>query len=171
MWPLTLILTVLGLLGGAFLASNTPQSYSGSLSILVSNAPEFVEVTDYSGIVNSQLFAEKLSESTDIEKGLCTISSVNTGNIFEISVQCPDSAATDTILDNIDSVFVSAVRDIYEGEEEIDTTVLSSEATAPLLTQEQYLFKIFAAGIAGFAIAAVVIFVLFDYRCTKNKRK
>ena len=127
-------------------------------------------MTDYSGIVNSQLFAEKLSESADIEQGLCSISSVNVGNILEVSAQCPESNITDTALSNVNDVFVSVVQDIYEGEE-VDTTILSSETTTPLLTQKQYLFKIFAAGIAGFAIAAVVIFVLFDYRCTKNKRK
>ena len=169
MWPLTLILTVFGFIAGVYLASQAQQSYSGTISILVTNMPDNVVASDYSGIINSKVFVARILEDTNLAESSCVIAATNTGNILNVSTQCPKSEDVETVQAALADTFVTLTNEIYATQDPLTVTTLTSEFALPLISASQQAFKVFALTVAGFLFSAVITFIVFDYKTSKDK--
>lgn len=172
MWPMTLILIAVGVGVGIFAAQRLTQSYTSTMSVLVINSSESALPTDYSGIVNSDLIASRAFERSGVASGKCTLTAVSSGNILNITTDCPEGGnESKDLVESAVSVFSDVVSELY-GEENISVATLSgSTGVAPVQTDGDYVLRTVAPIVAGLLLSGVIAFVRLDYAVSKRKKK
>jgi hypothetical protein len=172
MWPVAVVLVLIGGVVGLLVIANQKQIYMSSASILVVNSVEGVTPTDYAGIINSNFVLTDALVKSGIEDGDCTLSAANTGNIVKIVAEClSGEEASASLVKSTVSVFSDAAHEIY-GNDAVSIVVLSGEIkAAPTVTGGAYASKAVVPVVAGLVISAVVAFVRFDYATSKSKKK
>lgn len=172
MWPVTLVLVILGGILGLVAASQLVQTYKSSANILVVNKSDNVMATDYAGVINSNLVMSKALENAGIGEGACVMSAANLGNVVTIIAECTGAEEqSKALVEGVISVFENEAKDIY-GEDAISVVTLSGEInTIALLSRWDYVVNVAVATGAGLVASMVIGFIRFDYATSKHKKK
>lgn len=170
--PLTVILAILGLICGIIYTVMSPLTYSASVDILVTGAPESITSKDYIAIVNSrELIAPAAIESAELKDAKCSISGTATSSVVTITATCESGAenAKKLSLEAAD-VFSASIGSILH-DEKVFASVISTQDAAPDTSTTMRILRVALPAIAGVLLAAFVAFVKLDHASSLKKTR
>lgn len=171
MWPITLVLLVLGAGVGVMAATEMQQSYKTAASVLVVNEDANTVSSDYVGVLNSQMLLGRVGERLDGAGG-CTLLSSGVGNVLTISTSCTSNEEDSVRFTEMAiEVFTEMIKELY-GYGDIKITKLSGELVATeSVSRGDYIAQIAMPIGAALVLSAVAAFVRFDYVNGKQRKK
>ena len=171
-WPITVILVILGLVAGWLSVKNIVPEYSAEVDLLIIDERDGSSAAEYAGLANSDLVSNPAFDKAAVNDG-CTLSATGKGDIISFVAICPTTQEeaghlADTAAEN----FSGWAQDIY-GEESFKTIRLVDEAKAVRVGvgKRNKLVKILVPGAAMLAVSLVIAFVHLDYKVSKGNGK
>jgi uncharacterized protein involved in exopolysaccharide biosynthesis len=170
-WVLIVVFAVIGLIGSYIYISNSKVTYSANLKVMVYNA----EVDQGAAVSPYVQFKEILTSDILIEEriGLKDIAShieVKESNRGVFTITDTESDA-DTAVENIKKIsenIRSLVDGVYSDADKYEITILQIDQQAAASTNlKKDIFMGIVATFAMVALAAVIIFIKFDFSTEK----
>ncbi|MCR4752899.1 MAG: hypothetical protein K5837_00555 [Candidatus Saccharibacteria bacterium] len=170
-WVLIVVFAVIGLIGSYIYISNSKVTYSANLKVMVYNA----EVDQGAAVSPYVQFKEILTSDILIEEriGLKDIAShieVKESNRGVFTITNTESDA-DTAVENIKKIsenIRSLVDGVYSDADKYEITILQIDQQAAASTNlKKDIFMGIVATFAMVALAAVIIFIKFDFSTEK----
>lgn len=172
MWPMTVILVILGLGAGWLSAKNVMPEYSAEVDLLIIDERDGSNAVEYAGLANSDLVSNPAFKKAAVDDG-CTLSATGKGDIIAFVSNCPTNEDEARHLANTAAEnFTGWAQDIY-GAENFKTIELSEEPTsvsAKPATRSK-IVKLLVPGVAMLVLSAVIAFIYLDYKVSKGHGK
>ena len=147
------------------------MTYSGSVDILVTGAPESITAKDYTAIVNSrELIAPAAIESAGLKDAKCSVSGSATSSVVTVVATCPDIKDAEKLSTETADVFTGSIGSILHNEQVYAQTISIHEA-APDVSTAMRILRVALPAIAGILIAAFIAFVKLDHASSLKKTR
>lgn len=167
LWPVTVVLFVIGAIIGVCNMRSLQQIYQSESSILVRNSSSEALAADYVAIANSELLSGKIAVENN-KYSDCNALASNVGNVVKITLECTDLGLVDDFTSVVVSEFNNVLESVY-GNDNIKTTILSSNQEAqPTISQKDKLVKLAIPIIAALACSFIVALIGFDIKNSKH---
>ena len=145
------------------------MTYSGSVDILVTGAPESITAKDYTAIVNSrELIAPAAIKSAGLKDAKCSVSGSATSSVITVVATCPDVKDAEKLSAETADVFTGSIGSILHDEKVYAQAISIHEASADVSTAMRIL-RIALPAIAGILLAAFFAFVKLDHATSIKK--
>jgi capsular polysaccharide biosynthesis protein len=170
-WLLLAIFVVLGAAGGAFYAFRKPVLYTATAKVVINNASvDNGSMTSPYAQITALLMSKDLvnqAKGEDVNIPSYTVVEAPRGVFAVTATDADEQRAKDganTVIDNVDKIIALA----FDNARDFRVTVVErAENTTPTVTMKTRIISIVVAAAAMFVLAAVVVFVKFDYRSEK----
>ncbi|MBQ3310081.1 hypothetical protein IJG73_01410 [Candidatus Saccharibacteria bacterium] len=172
MWPMTVILIILGLVAGFLAANKVRPEYSAEMDLLIIDERDGSSAVEYAGLANSELVSNPAFEKAAVDDD-CGLVASGTGNIIAFVANCPTNEDEVKHLASVAAEnFTGWAQDIY-GAENFKTVALSKEPTlvvAKSATRSK-IIKLLVPGVAMLVLSVVIAFIYLDYKVSKGHGK
>lgn len=158
-WPITLILLIIGCGIGVYSICSTEISYKTSSKVLFKNSALSYSSTEYSGILNSSIVKKQRDDN-------CSLSSSQSGSILSYDIKCLTDNSN-AVSENVLNILVTEVKKIY-GEKNVEAIVLQSSNSSTKNDTSSNIKKFLIPFIAMFVLSFVVSFIKYDCENAKN---
>ena len=177
-WPLIVVASVLGLVGGMiYNAVQAPMYKSSSTLILIDPSKATTSSAANSGIINNYLElmkSRRVLEPVIIDLKLPLtydqlVSAVSTSNekgtdVVKLSISTDDPATSKRVVDGTVTSFKEEVKRLYD----IDSIKVVDSASTPSTPYNVHTYlQLGLATLAGFLISLIVVFFIYDFNLNK----
>ena len=170
LWPVTIILLILGFGAGIFAIKQTEPSYTAELDVLILDNKDGSSAVEYAGLVDSDLVSEPVFKEAAVDDN-CKIAGSGKGDVLAFNATCPTSEEALHLVTIAAKNFDAWAKDIY-GAENFRTVQLSKEAFIAKSFGSGKKINTLAVPMAVMLILSFVIaFVQLDYKVSKNNDK
>lgn len=157
MWPLTIILVLMGGVLGVLLSNKLAPTYETEMVLLVKNDELKNSTSEYAAIMNG------LSK----ESRSCKITNSQAGNIISSAMICLEESDAYEISNKVKKEFDKTVRDVY-GESIKITTIVNAGVEKKEVAAYRRIQKILIPVIFVFALSWVIALVRLDFQTSKR---
>ena len=170
-WLLLVIFTIIGAGAGAYYAFTKPTLYTASSKFIISNTliDNGTAVSPYSQVSEALSSKKILSTIIDDVDNLSDCSVVeDPRGVFVINATDKDAKKAQETANKIVNSAKEVVDSIYDNANYYKVTIASeADEAKPTVTAKTRIISIIVAAIAMLAIAAIVVFIKFDYNSEK----
>lgn len=172
MWPITIILVLLGAVGGWVSVKNTPTVYSMRQSLLIMDERDGSSAAEYAGLANSDLVSNPAFRDAAVNAG-CKLVAGGANHIVSFTASCPSNEEeSKKLVSSAMTNFIEWAQDIY-GKDNFKVVKLSNEpkVVEPATPPANKTIKIATPAVVMLAVSAVIAFVRLDYKVSKGNGK
>ena len=172
MWPITVVLVILGLGAGWFSTRGVVPEYTVEVDLLIVDERDGSNAVEYAGLANSDLVSNPTFNTAAVNDK-CTMVASGKGDIISFVATCPTNQEEAERLANAAAEnFTAWAQDIY-GEDNFKTVSLAdkSKDTHVAVNYPNKLAKILVPGLAMLVVSLVIAFVYLDYKVSKGHGK
>jgi capsular polysaccharide biosynthesis protein len=170
-WILLAVFTIIGAAAGAYYAFTKPTQYTANSKFIISNSliDNGTAISPYSQVGDAISSRKILSTIVNDAKDFPDYSIVeDPRGVFNITVTDNDSENAKKVANTIVNSAKDVIEAIYDNANYYKVTVAEeAEEANPTVTAKTRIISIVVAAVAMFAIAAIIVFIKFDYNSEK----